>query len=89
MLEDVERMRKKGLKMIKAKEFDEKFDRGEDIDEYLDLENPLLLDDLVSENITITLSKDLKDRLLEFSKKLNLSFEDTIKAILAKEVGLI
>ena len=75
--------------MIKAKEFDEKFDRGEDVDEYLDLENPLLLDDLVNENITVTLSKDLKKRLLEFSKKLNLSFEDTIKAILAKEVGLI
>ncbi len=75
--------------MIEAKEFDEKFDRGEDIDEYLDLENPILLNDLVSENVTITLSEDLKNRLLKFSKKLNLSFEDTIKAILAKEVGLI
>ena len=75
--------------MIKAKEFDEKFDKGENIDEYLDLENPILLDELLEENVTITLSKDLKNRIFEFSKKLNLSFEDTIKAILAKEVGLI
>ena len=82
-------MKKKGLRVIKAKEFDEKFDKGENIDNYLDLENPILIDDLVNENITITLSKDLKNKILEFSKKLNLSFEDTIKAILAKEVGLI
>ena len=36
MSEDVEEMRRKTMKTITAKEFDEKFDKGEDISEYLD-----------------------------------------------------
>jgi len=33
---DAERMRRNIMKKITAKEFDEKFDNGEDISEYLD-----------------------------------------------------
>ena len=75
--------------MISAEEFDRKFDNGESIDEYLDLENPILLEEIAEHNVTINLSKEMKEKLINMSKKLNLSFEDTIKALLAKEVGLI
>ena len=34
MSEDVEKMRRKTMKTITAKEFDKKFDNGEDINEY-------------------------------------------------------
>jgi hypothetical protein len=36
VFEDVEKMRRRIMKIITAKEFDEKFDNGEDISEYLD-----------------------------------------------------
>ncbi len=75
--------------MVSAEEFDRKFDNGESIDEYLDLENPILLEEIAEHNVTINLSKEMKEKLINMSKKLNLSFEDTIKALLAKEVGLI
>ncbi len=75
--------------MISAEEFDRKFDDGESIDEYLDLQNPILLEELAEYKVTINLSKEMKEKLVNMSKRLNLSFEDTIKALLAKEVGLI
>jgi len=43
VLEDVEKMRKEIMKTITAKEFDEKFDNGEDISEYLDFSNAIKL----------------------------------------------
>ena len=36
MSEDAEKMRRETMKTITAKEFDEKFDNGEDISKYLD-----------------------------------------------------
>ena len=75
--------------MINAKEFDEKFNKGEDVDKYLDLENPLTLEEIVEEKIEITLPKTIKDKLLQIAENLNLSIEDTIKVLLAKEIGII
>jgi len=55
VLEDVEKMRRKVMmkqseipkdKTITAKEFDEKFDNGEDITEYLDFSNAIRLKDI-------------------------------------------
>jgi len=80
---------KKGALVISAKEFDEKFDKGEDIDKYLDLDNPLTLEEIVGEKIEITLPKKIKDKLSKIAENLNLSMEDTIKVLLAKEVGII
>jgi len=75
--------------MISAKEFDEKFDYGENVDKFLDLNNPLKLSDIVEDKITITLPKIIKEKILEISKKLNLDLENTVKVLLAKEVGVI
>jgi len=75
--------------MISAKEFDEKFDNGEDIDKFLDLNNPLKLSDIVENKITLTLPKIIKEKIIEVSKKLNLDLENTVKVLLAKEVGII
>ena len=75
--------------MIDVKEFDAKFEKGENIDKYLDLENPLNLEDLMEEKVTLSIPKILKNKILEISKKLNLSIEDTIKVLLAKEVGVL
>jgi len=75
--------------VINAKEFDEKFNKGEDVDKYLDLENPLTLEEIVEEKIEITLPKTIKDKLLQIAENLNLSIEDTIKVLLAKEIGII
>jgi len=82
-------MKKREL-IITDKEFDEKFERGEDIDKYLDLENPLKLEDILDDKkISISLSSEMKQKLKTFAKKLNLSLEDTIKVLLAKELGII
>jgi len=75
--------------MIEASEFDKKFENGENIDEFLDLSSKMTLSDLINDSVTITLSKDLKDKVLELSKKLNLTIEDTIKVLIAKEVGVL
>jgi hypothetical protein len=75
--------------MITAEEFDKKFDNGEETDEYIDYENPLKLDDLIKNSVTVNLSEELKQKILQVSKKLNMSVEDTIKALLAKEVGVL
>ncbi len=78
--------------MISAKEFDEKFDKGLNVDKYLDLDNPLTAEELkklTQETLTINLTDELKTKLQQKSKELGLKLEDTIKVLLAKEVGLI
>ena len=75
--------------MINAKEFDKKFEKGKNLDKYLDLENPLKLEDVVEDKITLSLPKNVKNKILDIAKNLNLSIEDTIKVLLAKEVGVL
>jgi hypothetical protein len=77
VLEDVEKMRRKVMKTITAKEFDEKFDNGEDITEYLDFSNAIKL-------------KDVK-KLKTETKKVNVDFPEWIVKALdneAKKIGV-
>ena len=77
MLEDVEKMRKEIMKTITAKEFDEKFDNGEDVSEYLDFSNAIKL-------------KDVK-KLKTETKKVNVDFPEWIIESLdqeAKKIGV-
>jgi len=57
-------MRRKVMATITAKEFDEKFDNGEDITEYLDFSNAIRLKDV----------KKLKTK----TKKVNVDFPEWI-----------
>jgi len=75
--------------MIRSEEFDNKFDNCENIDEFLDFENSIPLSELLENSVTITLSKELKRKLIQMARKLNLSLEDTIKVLVAKEVGVL
>ena len=44
---------------------------------------------IVEDKITLTLPKIIKEKIVEVSKKLNLDLENTVKVLLAKEVGVI
>ena len=63
------------MKTITAKEFDEKFDNGEDVSEYLDFSNAIKL-------------KDVK-RLKTETKKVNVDFPEWIIESLDKEAKKI
>jgi len=92
MAKDVEKKRKRGLKMIDDKEFDKKFDNFENIDKFVDYNNKMDkkdLDKLLTQTIKIDISDSMKKQILLKSKQIGLNFEDTIRALLAKEVGLI
>ena len=81
---------KKNEKRISAAEFDRRFDNGEDVSEYLDYENAITLEELLNqEKVTLTLSRSLMEKLAQKSKELDMNITDTIKAILAKELGII
>ena len=73
MYEDVEKMRRKIMKTISAKEFDKKFDNGEDISEYLDFSNAVKLNEF--EKIS--------------TKKINVDFPEHIIKLLDYEAGKI
>ena len=77
MFEDAEKMRKEIMKTITAKEFDEKFDNGEDIAEYLDFSSAIKL-------------KDVK-KLKTETKKVNVDFPEWVIESLdqeAKKIGV-
>ncbi len=74
------------------KEFDKKFDNFENIDKFVDYNNKMDkkdLDKLLTQTIKIDISDSMKKQILLKSKQIGLNFEDTIRALLAKEVGLI
>jgi len=82
--------------MITTKEFDQMFDNKEDISKYIDYNSPLAKEDLIkmlekreNEQLTIEITKELKDKLEEKAKKLGLKIQDAAKVLLAKELGLI
>jgi hypothetical protein len=81
-----------------AKEFDERFDNGEDIDSLMNADEILTIDDLkkiskekeLSKNyITIDLNGILMQKLKEKSSNLNIKIDDLIKMILADRLGII
>ena len=82
--------------MITTKEFDQMFDNKEDISKYIDYNSPLTKEDLIkmlekreNEQLTIEITKELKDKLEEKAKKLGLKIQDAAKVLLSKELGLI
>ena len=75
VLEDAEKTRKEIMKKITAEEFDEKFDNGDDIDEYLDFSSAVKL-------------KDMKKIKTE-TKKVNVDFPEWVIESLDKEAKKI
>jgi predicted transcriptional regulator YdeE len=75
VLEDAEKMRKEIMKKITAQEFDKKFDKGEDVDEYLDFSAAIKLKDI----------KKLKTQ----TKKVNVDFPEWVIESLDKEAKKI
>ena len=74
------------------KPIDTKFEDNEDISDYVDYTQDYGFDDLqalLNQEITIKVSDTLAEKLLSKSKELGLDIQSTIKAILAKELGLI
>ncbi len=72
---DVEKMRREVMKTITAKEFDEKFDNGEDISEYLDFSKAIKL-------------KEMK-KLKTDTKKVNVDFPEWVIESLDREAKRI
>ena len=94
MLDDVEKMKKGDLKMkITAKEFDERFDNGEDIFDLM--ENPKIMSmdefnrDFMKKSVTINFSQEVYDKINQKAKLLKVKMEDLIKIIVAERVGVL
>jgi len=91
VLGDVEKMKK-----ITSKQFDEIFDRGDDVSEFID-DQKLSKNDLfkliekskTKDKLVLEVTKELKSRLEKKAKLIGLQTQDLIKFLLAKEVGMI
>jgi len=83
---------------MSAKEFDRRFDDGEDLDSLVESSEKITIEQLQeicrSDNkensvITLNLSPSISDRLQEKSKELNIAVNDLIKVILAQRLGVL
>jgi len=86
-------MRKGGTKMkITAKEFDERFDNGEDVFDLM--ENPKVMklqafeNEYLQNSVTINFSDDVYSKVKEKANLLKVSIDDLIKVIVAERVGM-
>lgn len=68
------RKKKKTIKAISAQEFDAKFEKGEDIFPYLDLENAIIV-----KRVNVDFPSWMIERLDEEAKRLNVSRQAIIK----------
>jgi hypothetical protein len=75
VLEDVEKMRRKIMQTITAKEFDKKFDNSEDISQYLDFSKSIKLNDF--------------EKKINKTKKINVDFPENILLLLDQEAQKI
>ena len=95
MLEDVEKMKNKGLKMkITANEFDKKFDEGEDIFELMENPAKITLNDFQSQFldkkvVNVEFSDNVYNKIKQKSELLKVSIDDFIKMVVAERVGII
>ena len=84
------------MKKITSKQFDEIFDRGDDVSEFID-DQKLSKNDLfkliekskTKDKLVLEVTKELKSRLEKKAKLIGLQTQDLIKFLLAKEVGMI
>lgn len=78
---------------ITAKEFDERFDNGEDIFDLM--ENPKIMSmdefnrDFMKKSVTINFSQEVYDKINQKAKLLKVQMEDLIKIIVAERVGVL
>jgi len=78
---------------ITAKEFDERFDNGEDIFDLM--ENPKIMSqdefkkEFLETDITINFSNDIFDKIKAKANLLKVDIEDLIKIIVAEKIGVL
>jgi hypothetical protein len=94
VLEGVEKKRKGDLKMkMTAKEFDERFDNGEDIFDLMENPKVMKLKDFEKEflekSVTINFSQEVYAKLKEKANLLKVEIEDLIKIIMAEKIGVL
>ena len=72
-------------KYITASEFDEKFDAGEDISEYLDIDNAKR-PELEQKKVSVNLPSWMVDRLDHEAKKMGITRQSVIKVWIAEKL---
>jgi hypothetical protein len=76
-----------------AKEFDERFDNGEDIFDLMENPKVMRLKDFEKEflekSVTINFSQEVYTKLKEKANLLKVEIEDLIKIIMAEKVGVL
>jgi predicted DNA binding CopG/RHH family protein len=88
---DVEKMRRKTMTTITAKEFDEKFDNGEDISEYLDFAKAIRLKDTKqlktdTKKVNVDFPEWIIEALDEEAKKIGVTRQSIIKVWIAQRL---
>ena len=89
MLEDVEKMRRKIMKTITAKEFDKKFNNGEDISEYLDFSNAVKLNEfekISTKKINVDFPEHIIKLLDNEAQKIGVTRQSIIKVWIAERL---
>jgi hypothetical protein len=81
-------MRRKTMKTITAKEFDEKFDNGEDINEYLDFSKATRLNTLKTDTkkVNVDFPKWVIESLDKEAKKIGVTRQSIIKVWIAERL---
>ena len=83
------------MKKITSEQFDEMFDKGEDISRFIDKKKfakkdlLTLVEKSKKDKIVLEITKELKSKLEQKAKLIGLKTQDLIKFLLAKEVGII
>jgi hypothetical protein len=88
VLEDAEKMRRKTMKTITAKEFDEKFDNGEDISEYLDFSKAIKPNALKTntKKVNVDFPEWIIEALDREAKKIGVTRQSIIKVWIAERL---
>ena len=91
MLEDVEKKKKRNMK-ITAKEFDERFDNGEDVFDLMQKPKVMNLNEFENQylnRVTIDFSQEIYEKIREKANLLKIKVDDLIKIIVAERMGAI
>jgi len=85
---DAERMRRKIMKTITAKEFDDKFDNGEDISEYLDFSKATRPNTLNTDTkkVNVDFPQWVIESLDKEAKKIGVTRQSIIKVWIAERL---
>ena len=90
MLEDVEKMKRKIMQTITAKEFDKKFNNNEDISAYLDFSKSVKLKDFQAKQKTKKINVDFPENILNLldqeAQKIGVTRQSIIKVWIAERL---